>query len=51
MNRTAGIVGSFRFQRRAPKDDVTAVYDTYDMLAEKRAAVTVLGNAVAKLAK
>jgi integrase len=30
--------------------DVTAVYDQYDMLDEKRAAVTVLGRAISKLA-
>ncbi len=30
--------------------DVTAIYDQYDMIAEKRRAVTVLGKAVAKLA-
>jgi integrase len=29
--------------------DVTAVYDQYDMLLEKRLAVTTLGNAVAAL--
>jgi integrase len=30
--------------------DVTAVYDQYDMLDEKRAVVTVLGRAISKLA-
>lgn len=29
--------------------DVTAVYDQYDMLAEKRAAVTVLGTAIKRI--
>jgi integrase len=33
------------------KGDVTAVYDQYDMLAEKRAAVTVLGKAIDKLVR
>jgi hypothetical protein len=29
--------------------DVTAVYDQYDMLDEKRAAVAVLGNAITRI--
>jgi hypothetical protein len=29
--------------------DVTAVYDQYDMLDEKRAAVTALGRAIGRI--
>jgi hypothetical protein len=32
------------------KSDVTRVYDVYDMLDEKRAAVSALGKAVSRIA-
>jgi hypothetical protein len=35
--------------RANPRRDVTAVYDQYDMLDEKRAAVNVLGKALSRI--